>query len=135
MMNAVAEPQVSIAAMEAGEIDPATFDHEAHVYLGWQYVREYPLTEAIGRFTDALRRLTNQLGVPGKYHDTITWFYLLVIAERRARAQDDSWIAFRRDNEDLFSRENNVLERYYSKELLWSDRARQAFVLPDRRAA
>ena len=83
-MNAVAEPEVSIAAMESGDIDAATFDHESHVYLGWLYVREYPLTEAIGRFTGALRRLTEKLGVPGKYHDTISWFYLLLIAERRA---------------------------------------------------
>ena len=135
MMHAVAEPRVSIAAMEAGEIDPATFDHEAHVYLGWQYVRAYPLTQAIDRFTDALRRLTIKLGVPGKYHDTISWFYLLLIAERRDQAEDDSWLNFRRDNDDLFSRGNNVLDRYYSKELLWSDRARQSFVLPDRRAA
>ena len=134
-MNAVAEPLVSIAAMESGEIDPTTFDHEAHVYLGWQYVREYPLTDAISRFTDALRRLTEQLGVPDKYHDTISWFYLLLIAERRDQAEDDSWLAFRRDNSDLFSRENNILDRYYSKELLWSDRARQSFVLPDRQAA
>ncbi len=134
-MNAVAEPQISIATMESGEVDPATFDHEAHVYLGWQYVREFPLPEAIGRFTDALRRLTTKLGVPGKYHDTISWFYLLLIAERRATASEDSWFAFRRDNDDLFSRENSILERYYSKELLWSDRARRSFVLPDQQAA
>ena len=135
MMNAAAEPQVSIAALESGDLDAAAFDHEAHVYLGWQYVREYPLSEAIGRFTSALRRLTIKLGVPGKYHDTISWFYLLVIADRRDQAQDDSWSAFRRDNEDLFSRDDNVLARYYSKDLLRSDRARRTFVLPDRRAA
>lgn len=133
-MNAVAEPAISIAAMEASNIDPGTFDHEAHVYMGWLYVREYPLTEAIRRFSDALRRLTIKLGVPGKYHDTISWFYLLLIAERRSIACDDSWFAFRRDNDDLFRRDDNVLERYYSSDLLWSERARQSFVLPDRLA-
>ena len=92
-------------------------------------------SEAISRFTGALRRLTAKLGVPDKYHDTISWFYLLLIAERRAATTEDSWFTFRRDNDDLFSRDNNVLEHYYSKELLWSDRARQSFVLPDQRAA
>ena len=137
-MNAVVEPQVSIAALEAGTIDAESFDHESHVYLGWLYVREFPLAEAIARFSQALQRLTTKLGVPGKYHDTVTWFYLLLIAERRAAADDDSWNSFRRNNEDLFSRDENILDRYYSSELLWSDRARQSFVLPnmpDRHAA
>ena len=131
-MNAAAEPQVSIAALEAGEIDVASFDHEAHVYLGWLYVGEYALAEAISRFTTALRQLTTKLGVPDKYHDTISWFYLLLIAERRAQASDQTWLRFRRDNDDLFCRDDNVINRYYSRELLFSDRARQAFVLPDR---
>ena len=131
-MNAAAEPQVSIAAMEAGDIDAATFDHEAHVYLGWLYVNEFPLTEAIDRFTRALRRLTERLGVPDKYHDTISWFYLMLIAERRAAASDDTWFCFRRDNDDLFRRNENVIDRYYTRELLFSDRARRSFVLPDR---
>jgi len=131
-MNAAAEPGVSIAALESGEIDAVEFDHEAHVYLGWLYVREYPLGEAIGRFTTALRRLTARLGVPGKYHDTISWFYLLLIAERRNAANEESWFAFRRNNDDLFNRDDNLLARHYSDELLWSDRARHSFVLPDR---
>ena len=130
-MNAAAEPPVSIAAMEAGDIDAATFDHEAHVYLGWLYVNRYPLAEAIDRFTGALRRLTEQLGVPDKYHDSISWFYLLLIAERRSAAGDAEWFSFRRDNDDLFRREPSILDRFYSRELLASDRARKTFVLPD----
>ena len=76
-----------------------------------------------------------KLGVPGKYHDTITWFYLLIIAERRNRDGGDDWPTFRRANDDLFSRDDNVLGRYYSKELLASDEARNNFILPDRLVA
>lgn len=130
-MNAVARPAITIAAFESGDIDPGSFDHEAHVYVGWQYVRKYPLGEAVSRFTGALRRLTARLRVPDKYHDTISWFYLLLIAERSIDAGDD-WNTFRRDNDDLFSRDNNILDRYYSRELLESERARNSFVLPDR---
>ena len=134
-MNAVTEPALTIAALEAGAIDAASFDHEAHVYLGWLYVGEYPLSEAVTHFTDALRRLTAKLGVPDKYHDTISWFYLLLIAQRSNDATDNSWDSFCRDNTDLFSRDANILGRYYSEELLRSDRARNSFVLPDRCAA
>jgi len=131
-MNVAVEPALTIAALESGDIDVGSFDHEAHVYLGWLYVRQYPLSEAVSRFTGALRRLTAKLGVPGKYHDTISWFYLLLIAERSNGANDNSWFDFRCDNSDLFSRDDNILGRYYSDELLRTDRARNSFVLPDR---
>ena len=130
-MNAAATPDITIERLEAGDIDPATFDHEAHVYLGWLYVRQYPLPEAISRFSAALKRLVKKLGAEGKYHETMTWFYLLLIADRRGAAADDTWFAFRRQNSELFNREPAIVERYYSDALLWSDRARSGFVLPD----
>jgi len=132
-MNAAATPAVSLESFEAGTIDPEDFDHEAHIYVAWLYLERYPVTEAIDRFTCALRRLTRKLGVPGKYHETITWFFLLLIAERRAQATCAGWFAFRRDNDDI-CRSALTLQRYYSKELLASEQARQHYLLPDRLA-
>lgn len=132
-MNAVAAPQFSIASFEAGTIDADEFDHEAHIYVAWLYLEQYPLLEAVGRFTDAIRRLTVRLGVPGKYHETITWFFMFLIDERRAGLRAGDWFSFHRNNVDLFARgEDNILSRYYSSDLLGSDRAKQSFVLPDR---
>ncbi|MDJ0700590.1 MAG: hypothetical protein QNJ07_12100 [Woeseiaceae bacterium] len=123
----------SLDAFERGTIDAAEFDHEAHIYVAWSYMNRYPVTAAIERFSGALKSLTRQLGVPEKYHETITWFYLLLIAERRGENED--WGAFRRHNNDLFDRSANVLTRYYRPATLQSDRARQSFVLPDAVAA
>ena len=134
-MNAQAAPPVSIDALEKGTLDAATFDHAAHVYAAWLYLEEFPLADAIARFSAALRRLTATLGVPGKYHETVTWFFMLLIAERRAAGDLDDWFAFRRNNADLFGNAGDVIGRYYSSELLASERARRSFVLPDRFAA
>ena len=128
-------PALTIEQFELGDIDAAGFDHASHVYMGWLYIAEFGATRAIEKYTAALKRLVDKLGVPGKYHDTITWFYLLVIAERRTRKGGDDWRQFRRNNSDLFSHDDNVLSRYYSKELLSSEKARRNFVLPDRIAA
>lgn len=125
----------SIEAFEAGRIETDAFDHESHVYVAWLYVREYPLPEAIAKYTGALRRLTESLGVPEKYHATVTWFYLLQIAERRAAAPELDWAGFRDVNRDLFRRSPGLLARYYSADLLGSPRARSGFVFPDRAAA
>lgn len=129
-LSSAAEP-VSIEAFEEGSIDPRQFDHEAHVYLGWLYLRSCSLFEAIGRFSGALRRLTRRLGIESKYHETITWFFLILIAERMSDGGADDWPAFRKDNADLFVTRPSILGRYYSAERLGATRARRQFLLPD----
>ena len=90
---------LTIERFEASAIDPACFDHEAHVYVGWLYVMAYPHDDAIARFDAALRRLTEKIGATAKYNAMITWLFLKLIAAR-ARAGED-WPAFRMRNTDL----------------------------------
>ncbi len=130
-MNVAALAEFSVEAFERGEIDPDAFDHEAHVYAAWRYLERFPLPVALERFDAALRQLTARLGVPGKYHATITWFFLLLIAERCDADGGGDWRQFRRHNADLVE-DRGILERYYHRQTLASNRARQAFVLPDR---
>jgi hypothetical protein len=122
---------LSVEAFERGQVDAAAFDHEAHVYAAWLYTGRFALPEAIERFTAALRRLTVNFGAPEKYHETISWFFLLLIAERRHDSGND-WTAFRRRNDDLFEPSRHILERYYRAETLAGEKARRSFVLPDR---
>ena len=134
-MNAATHARLSVAAFEAGEIDVDAFDHEAHVYVAWLYLEQFPPEQAADRFCAALRRLTERLGLSGKYHETISRFFLQLIADRRDAAPGDAWPAFRRKNEDLCSGAAALLDRHYSRELLSSDRARVEYVTPDRRVA
>jgi hypothetical protein len=132
-MNAATKPRFSIQSFESGALDVEAFDHDAHIYIAWLYLDEYPVLTATQRYSDALQRLTTRLGIPGKYHETITWFFMLLIDERRRESADDDWFAFRRCNDDLFARgERSILNRYYRRDTLASDIARRTFVLPDR---
>ena len=128
-------PALTIDDLEQCRIEAASFDHEAHVYLAWLYLDRYSVAEAIERFTAALKRLTVKLGVPGKYHNTITWFFMLIIAERCGGEPGLDWSGFKRHNDDLFRRDDNILHRYYNTETLATDEARRTFVLPDRLVA
>jgi len=134
-MSVTARPPFSIAALEEGTLDVDNFDHEAHIYVAWLYLAEFLPADAIARFSAALKRLTAKLGVPGKYHETITWFFMLLIAERREAIHSEDWLAFRQGNADLFASDQDLIGRYYSSELLGSTRARRTFVMPDRLAA
>jgi hypothetical protein len=90
---------LTIERFEASAIDPACFDHEAHVYVGWLYIMTYAQDDAIARFDAALRRLTEKIGATAKYNAMITWLFRKLIAERARTGED--WPAFRTRNADL----------------------------------
>jgi len=122
-----------LRAFEACAIAASDFRHADHVRLAWIYLQRHPLIDAIRRFTDSLKRFAAYNGVPGRYHETITWAYLLLIHERMR--QDDGageWEGFRAAHGDLLQWKPSILERYYTRETLLSDVARRTFVLPDR---
>ena len=125
-------PDVDLAAFEAAAVDPDAFDHAAHVYVAWLYLRRMSLHDAIGRYTRALRQLTDRLGVRDKYHETITWFFLITVAERMAADDAPDWPAFAARHPDLVAGGMPFVARRYSRERLGSSLARRQFVLPDR---
>jgi hypothetical protein len=96
------------------------------------FVRHYGMTDALGRFADALKRFAAAKGAVGLYHETITWAYLFLVAERVARTPGVNWDAFAAANPDLLSWKPSLLERYYTSETLKSDLARRTFLMPDR---
>ena len=119
-----------VAAFEATTLPADQFPHSAHVRVAWWYLRHGPLPEALGRFSSALRRFADAKGATGKYHETMTVAYMLVIAERVSDAPGLTWPEFSARNADLFER-SSILARYYRPETLASERARKAFVMPD----
>lgn len=130
---AVAESRIAeiVEAFENATLEPGEFGHEAHVLVAWHYLKELSLLDAIVRFTQLIKRLTRKLGVSSKYHETITWFYLIKVAERIKAAPQADWPAFKAANPDLFAWNPSLVDRYYSKALLESDMARRMFLLPD----
>ncbi len=118
-------------SFEGNTLNPAEFTHDKHVRLGWIYCDRYPLAEAISRFKSALTVMVIRTGAADKYHETITWFYMLLINERAMKSSYETSLDFLKDNQDLVKKGGNVLNSYYSKELLASDEARKHYLLPD----
>jgi len=111
---------------------PGALHHADHVRVAFAYVSEFPLLEAIPKFSAALKRFAISKGKPHLYHATITWAYLLLIHERIARAGGrQSWEDFAAHNADLLVWKGGILERYYAPTTLDSALARQTFIFPD----
>ena len=126
---------------EDGRTDPAAFHHADHVRLAFEYLRRYSILEALQRFPAALKRFAAAQGKAQRYHETVTWAYLLLIRERIARANcgqkfhGQTWEEFAARNPDLLLWKNGPLTALYSQETLDSDLARHIFLLPDRSAS
>ncbi|MCB9691230.1 MAG: hypothetical protein H6736_05380 [Alphaproteobacteria bacterium] len=99
-----------------------TPDHRAHVRMAWDAVATGGVLHALDAVPAALRALAP----PGKYHATLTWAWVLLVAERY-RA-DEPWPAFEARCPELFERDL-VARRYPSGQLARSG-ARAAFELP-----
>jgi hypothetical protein len=122
-----------IAQFESGATPPQSFHHADHVRLAFEYLSQYPVLEALGRFSDALKSFAAAQGKTQLYHETITWAYLLLIRERIARTgRAQTWDEFAERNPDLLVWKDGVLSTLYRQETLDSDFARRIFVLPDR---
>jgi hypothetical protein len=96
-------------------------------------LRAAPLPEALARFARGLQRFAAAAGVPHKYHETITWAFMLLIHERLARGAPREWPAFIAAHPELLDK--GILARYYTDATLRSSLARATFVLPDRVAS
>ncbi|HTR23448.1 MAG TPA: hypothetical protein VMI10_05645 [Terriglobales bacterium] len=131
MTEQVATDEFLISEFEQGRT-PGEFHHADHVRVAFAYVREFPMVEAVARFSAALKRFAALKSKPNLYHETITWAYLLLIGERIARiGKRQSWEEFSVENGDLLVWRGGVLERYYRCETLASELARGTFVFPD----
>lgn len=136
-MNAVVHPLSDapkdlLTAFEDLTLDPAEFSHRRHLELGWRYLQRDGFPDGCSRFIERLRAYTQHVGAAAKFHETITWAYLVLMNEERmlraaAAESFDKMIARR---PDLLDHRNGALSRLYTKEQLDSAEARRVFVLP-----
>lgn len=129
------DDQEFITQFEAGALPAESFHHQDHVRMAWLYLDRAPVLEALVNFAESLKRFAAANGKPGLYHETITWAYIFLINERRARFdRQHTWHEFAAANADLLDWRNGILRQYYRAETLSSALARRVFVMPDQTA-
>lgn len=123
-----------VAGFESATLSSDAFRHADHVRLAWIYLRRMPLLKAIRTYRDGLRRFATAQGSAARYHETVTWAFLILINERLhaagAGGKDLAWAEFASRNPDLMRWEDGALFQYYDPDVLKSEVARRIFVLP-----
>jgi len=118
-------------AFEAGTVTPAQFDHHAHVRVAWVYLREAgSLDAALPRMRAAIKQFAAAAGASQKYHETITVLWMRLLDDVRMRVGEGIEMSeVLRDYPSLADKDLPM--KYYSRERLFSDEARAAWVAPD----
>lgn len=128
----IADEEEFLRRFESCELSGDDFHHPDHVRLAWLYLQRYSLIEALAKFSEGLKGFAAAKGKASRYHETITFAYLLLIHERKKRGLcEQSWREFSEANPDLLDWKNSILKCYYNDKTLSSDFAKRVFVFPD----
>ncbi len=123
-----------VRGFETGTISRDAWRHAEHLTVACYYAFHHPLEEATDKMRSGIFNLLKSFAVDltkeMPYHETLTVFWMRTISGAMNNRNGDSFL----------ETVNRVLEtscdkdlplRFYSRELLFSERARAAFVEPD----
>ena len=121
-----------VHGFETCTLPPAQFSHRRHLALGWHYLQQRGFPAGAQHFCQRLQAYVTSVGASAKYHETITWTYLVLMNEERVlRSQrDESFEAMIARRPDLLDHRTGALSNVYDREQLDSPEARRVFVLP-----
>jgi hypothetical protein len=117
----------------AHRVEPAGFDHLAHVRVAWLLLEQFPFELAMQKFEAGAMDLATRAGVPEKYHATITRALMQIIAADRDSGALLCWQDYQDSGPVVLSDAKSTLLHYYSVGLIFSEPARLAWCKPDLR--
>ena len=116
-------------AFEACQTPANEFHHRDHLRLALLYLERYGAEIAASRIAESIRTYAAHLGKSEKYNETVTQAWLRIVdaaaCDREGATLDQLIVR----HPELLNK--NLLERYYSPDLLNSAAARVTFVPPD----
>ena len=120
-----------LSDLESARIEPAAFDHRAHIRAAYIYLTESGPDRAPERMRDTLLGFLAHHGVdPSKYHETITRAWILGVRHfMQMTPETRSADEFIDANPRML--DPKIMLTHYSAELLFSPQARASFVEPD----
>jgi hypothetical protein len=106
-----------------------SFTHRDHLRVAFAYARRGGVDHAIAEAREGLRRFTAAHGDGVRYHDTLTTAWARVVGHHATVSGQRGFDAFVAAHPELLRRD--LLLAHYTRERLFSDAARAAFVEPD----
>jgi hypothetical protein len=123
------EDDAYLAAFEAGQVSGQDFRHQQHLRLAWACIRTAADEDAAcTRVGGLIRRFATALGHPGKYHETLTLFWVRLLWAHHQRLGGVTFQKAIAHNPSLLDKD--FVFRFYPRELLDSPQARSEWIAP-----
>jgi hypothetical protein len=107
------------------------FPHRSHLVVATWYLNNATVAEALQKMRASILNFLDHYHIEGKYNETITLFWIIIV-ERCLRGLAANLTLLERTNAVVEALcDSRVMLEYYSKEVLWSERAMREWVEPD----
>jgi hypothetical protein len=113
------------------QLDPAIFNHEAHLRLAWIHIRKYGMDTAIGNICDQLYAFVDFLGAREKYNKTLTIAAIRAVNHFMERSDADNFYDFIRQFPRLKNNFKELMAFHYQRDIYNSEMARKEYLEPD----
>ena len=133
-----AELDALVDAFERGEAPAGGFSHQAHLAVALTYLDRHGIDGATERMREGLlsflqRAFGDRTAAEVKYRETVTVFWLRLLAAELASADASRPLCERVNPLLARYRDAATIHSYYTRERLESDEARRRFLEPDRK--
>ena len=122
-----------VETFEAGTISETDWRHAEHLTVALYYLSNHDFESALAKMRagifNLLRVFKVDLTKEMPYHETLTVFWMRAVKDFRQANADRSMVEICNRLTGEFDKHYPL--RFYSRELLFSDRARAAFIAPD----
>ncbi len=123
-----------VRSFEEATIAHADWKHAEHLVVALYYVTHHDLDTAYAKMRSGILNLLEHgfkvdLKKEMPYHETITLFWMRVVADYNASKNGTSLL--KKANEVAYKWDKDYPLKFYTREVLFSDEARARFVEPD----
>lgn len=123
-----------VRSFEDATVSRDDWKHAEHLVVALYYLTQHDLETAYARMKNGILNLLAKgfdvdLKKEMPYHETITLFWMRIVADYNASTNGASLLA--KANEIAYKWDKEYPLRFYSREVLFSERARTEFVEPD----
>lgn len=113
-------------------LDPALFNHEAHLRLAWIHVKKYGVEQAAENICTQLVAYTSHLGAADKFNKTLTIAATRAVYHFMQKTSAASFEEFIGQFPRLKTNFKDLIAAHYARDIFRSDIAKKEYVEPDR---
>lgn len=112
-------------------LDPATFNHVAHLRLVWIHIDMFGIEKAQNNIQRQLQKFVKHAGAKDKYHETLTIAAVEAVNHFMDKSKSNNFEDFVVEFPQLKDDFKGLINSHYSFNIFESERAKKEYLEPD----